>query len=275
MRILFFLLVFLNFTVISFAQSMSNMVIIDKIDQILYYDYRFCEFAGNTASVKMIPMQLQIGAQGSKFCSTKKADADSLCVAHEQMPIEQAFGIIWPQLMNMQSHFYVHYYVFKHYPERGKMQFLESHNKNRYLVEEDIQFDWQIYPERDTTIIDLHCLMATATYGGRDYVAWFAPDIPISDGPYKFCGLPGIIVRIADTENEHIFELQGARYNVNQPMYYSTTPATRVSPKGYVKAFYEHMAENIDELQDYMPDPGHRAKAIRRLKNINNLIERY
>ena len=251
------------------------MVTLDKIDQILYYDYRFCEIAGDAATVKLVPMQLQIGAQGSRFCSSMRADRDSLIVAHEQLPIEQGFAIIWPQIKNMQSHLYVKYNIFKHYPERGKMQFFDSRNKNNYLVEEDIQFDWQIHPERDTTILNLRCLKATTTYGGRDYIAWFAPDIPISDGPYKFCGLPGIIVRIADTKNEHIFELQGARYDVNQPMYYSTTPTTRLSPKGYVKAFNEHMAENVNLAKDLIQDPETRAKSVRRLKSLNNLIERY
>jgi hypothetical protein len=38
-------------------------------------------------------------------------------------------------------------------------------------------------------------------------VAWFAPELPYSDGPYKFNGLPGLIVKIADTRNQYVFEL--------------------------------------------------------------------
>lgn len=262
---------FLGFLFLIFATSgnaQSDLITIDKIDQIIYYDYHFYETAGNPASVKLIPMQLQIGAYSSKFCSTQYADKDSMLVAYEHLPPDQAFWIIWPQLMNMQSHRYARYTIFKQYPERGKMQFLAYHSGNNYLVEEDIQFNWKIHSERDTTIIGLRCLMATTRYGGRDYVAWFAPDIPISDGPYKFSGLPGIIVRIADTENEHVFELQGARYDVNQPMYYSTTPATRLSPKGYVKTFYEDIEASMEKARE-------NPHKLHRLKNQNNLIERY
>lgn len=48
---------------------------------------------------------------------------------------------------------------------------------------------------------------ATTTYGGRKYIAQFSPDIPINDGPYIFCGLPGLIVHIVDEEGWFKFEL--------------------------------------------------------------------
>lgn len=52
-----------------------------------------------------------------------------------------------------------------------------------------------------------NCQKATTNYKGRNWEAWFSKDYPISDGPYKFLGLPGLIVRLKDTENNHMFEL--------------------------------------------------------------------
>ncbi|WP_449400375.1 GLPGLI family protein [Chryseobacterium wanjuense] len=48
---------------------------------------------------------------------------------------------------------------------------------------------------------------ATLNFGGRIWEAWFSTDIPISDGLYKFHGLPGLIVKMEDSTSTHIFEL--------------------------------------------------------------------
>src|SRR5690606_34206944 len=45
--------------------------------------------------------------------------------------------------------------------------------------------------------------------GGRIYTAWFTQDIPINEGPYKFYGLPGMILKIEDTEKLFQFEAIG------------------------------------------------------------------
>lgn len=48
---------------------------------------------------------------------------------------------------------------------------------------------------------------AITNFGGRIWEAWFNTDIPFSEGPYKFTGLPGLIVEIKDTKNNFYFEL--------------------------------------------------------------------
>lgn len=68
-------------------------------------------------------------------------------------------------------------------------------------IEEMLQ--WQMYEENDT-ILGYACLKAGVTYAGRDYTAWFAPEIPINDGPWKFWGLPGLILKV--TDKQELFE---------------------------------------------------------------------
>lgn len=74
-------------------------------------------------------------------------------------------------------------------------------------LEEPLTFDWQMSSEQDT-ILGLNCYRATTSYGGRRYTAWFSPEIPISDGPYVFCGLPGLIVQISDERGWFTFRLK-------------------------------------------------------------------
>lgn len=48
---------------------------------------------------------------------------------------------------------------------------------------------------------------ATANYGGRKWIAWFTKEIPFNEGPYKFQGLPGLILEIQDTKENYRFNL--------------------------------------------------------------------
>ncbi|MBD5356784.1 MAG: GLPGLI family protein [Bacteroides sp.] len=48
----------------------------------------------------------------------------------------------------------------------------------------------------DTTafILGYECIMAEIDYHGHHWQAWFSPDIPVNDGPWKVCGLSGLIL---------------------------------------------------------------------------------
>lgn len=65
---------------------------------------------------------------------------------------------------------------------------------------------WEISNLKDT-INGIEVLKALTIYGGRRYIAWFAPSIPISEGPYVFRKLPGLIVKIYDDEKNFVFIL--------------------------------------------------------------------
>lgn len=60
---------------------------------------------------------------------------------------------------------------------------------------------WKLY-KRKRTILNYNCQEAKINFYGRNYTAWYTTDIPVSDGPYKFSGLPGLILEVYD-ENDH------------------------------------------------------------------------
>lgn len=69
-------------------------------------------------------------------------------------------------------------------------------------------FDWKLYNE--TKVVNGYNVQkATVNYSGRDYIAWFTHEIPISDGPFKFNGLPGLIIELSDSQNHYHFILKG------------------------------------------------------------------
>lgn len=60
-------------------------------------------------------------------------------------------------------------------------------------------------------IDSLECKKADAWFRGRKYTAWYAPDIPIPNGPWKMGGLPGLIIELRESSGDMHFLLQSIR----------------------------------------------------------------
>ena len=87
--------------------------------------------------------------------------------------------------------------------------------KNYHIIYEKLpHFAWKI--ENETKEILNHKVQKASVYfRGRNYTAWFAQDISIPDGPYKFNGLPGLILEISSTDGNYKFLAYELR--INQP----------------------------------------------------------
>ncbi|WP_289872443.1 GLPGLI family protein [uncultured Duncaniella sp.] len=88
----------------------------------------------------------------------------------------------------------------------NKLNHYEGIFGDYYVYTEELpEFDWKISNETDE-ICGYRCRKATAEFRGRTWDAWYAEEIQISNGPLKFGGLPGLILKIEDEKKEHIFE---------------------------------------------------------------------
>lgn len=98
----------------------------------------------------------------------------------------------------------------KNYPVKGKTMFEETFAMNHYRCLEDIETpDWQLIPDSSTTILNYPCQLAKANFKGRTWYAWFAEDIPVSEGPWKLYGLPGLILRAYDAQHQFYLDASG------------------------------------------------------------------
>ena len=68
---------------------------------------------------------------------------------------------------------------------------------------------WKFSPKESTSILGYECNKATADFAGRKYTAWFTSELPLPFGPYKFGGLPGLILKIEDSEKQFVWEAVG------------------------------------------------------------------
>ena len=99
--------------------------------------------------------------------------------------------------------------VYKNFPEPGRMTSTDIIGTENYLMEEAVpDFGWRVLDEWKE-VLGYRVRRAECSFRGRDYVAWFAPELPLSDGPWKFCGLPGLILEVYDTRLQYHYVLQG------------------------------------------------------------------
>ena len=98
-----------------------------------------------------------------------------------------------------------------------------------FLVEETIPpQEWTIFPDT-MTVLNYLCFKATTTFRGRNYIAWFTPDIPINEGPWKIYGLPGLILRLEDEDGLFVHEAIGLTSHAERPIAMQDDAYTRAT----------------------------------------------
>ncbi|MCM1356081.1 MAG: GLPGLI family protein [Staphylococcus sp.] len=78
---------------------------------------------------------------------------------------------------------------------------------DKYTYTEVIpQMDWTLSDETDE-IAGYRCGKATVDFRGRKWTAWYSEDIAVDNGPWKFNGLPGLIIKVEDDKKEHVYQM--------------------------------------------------------------------
>ena len=214
-RWLFFLFV-LGFPAIAFSQfniqvgSMSPVKYktLDKSVLRVFYETKAAFDATKPDRTTADYMVLDIGEEGiSRFYSDNRRRSDS--IINELMKKGGNVSIDKSTFSNNGiSSMGDAKEIFKNYPA-GKITATDRIATSDYLYEEDrINFQWQIEPDT-REILSYTCQKAVTDFRGRHYEAWFAPDLPLNDGPWKFAGLPGLILAVEDSDKNFIFQAIG------------------------------------------------------------------
>ncbi|NOX45393.1 MAG: GLPGLI family protein [Chlorobi bacterium] len=174
---------------------------IEPTQLIVTYTLDYLMDTTNPNFIRNADMLLFLGENSSKFIGKEKYISDTIMRKITNTDEFQAF------LMDRNRPFpKFSYAIFKNYPTK-KITFIEHIIGGTFKFEEDLDlFNWQL--SNDTaTMCGYKVQKASCDFGGRSWVAWFSPEIPYSDGPYKFNGLPGLIVKIGDTREHYVFKL--------------------------------------------------------------------
>ncbi len=169
------------------------------------YEYKFKKFAKED-SLRTELMALDVTEKGSQFYSWDKKVSDSIMKAVFEKQYKNGGKIDFGKIKKRGS---VAYKVFKNYPD-FKVSFIDNFGGYSYKVKDPREINWQMTSETQK-IGEWNCQKATTEFAGRKWTVWFTPEIPITDGPYKFRGLPGLIVKANCEDNSHSYLLVGVK----------------------------------------------------------------
>ena len=83
---------------------------------------------------------------------------------------------------------------------------------NFIIYDQDLKYNWEITDEIDS-IGQYQVIKALTNFRGRTFIAWFTPSIPISFGPWKLKGLPGLILKMYDQEQKYTWSVRKLNLN--------------------------------------------------------------
>ncbi len=185
------------------------------------YDYTYVEdtLSGKTAKDWLV---LLLGKNVSKCYSYYSMQVDSIfaspdrdMILHQQINAAIGSKTEWP-------HKRMKAYVYKNYPQ-GKMTVTDGLLLQDYIYEDTLYAQNWVIQDSTKFILGHECQKAVCHYRGHSWTVWFAMDIPIADGPWKLCGLPGLIMEAASENNSHDFKILGLEKVTKEPIVFSKT----------------------------------------------------
>lgn len=94
-------------------------------------------------------------------------------------------------------------------PKPGKYTYINSIGADFLKYEESLpQLDWTL-TDSVKAVCGYTCHQAKAGLYGRTWTVWYAPELPLSYGPYVLGGLPGLILEAVDADGIFHFTAVG------------------------------------------------------------------
>ena len=182
------------------------------------YTYHETFVRGSDGIIKRdIPFVLLANKEQSKFYNTKTEFKDSLdstpqgrAISHqllneaikrytETKDRSAMDGIVYKTFL----------YIFRSATDNQMTVYDKAGSiEHGYYTEPLGEIEWEV-SDSTKNILGYDCVMATTNYHGRKWTAWFTPDIPLQEGPWKLTGLPGLILEASESTGQHSFVATG------------------------------------------------------------------
>lgn len=178
-------------------QSLDNHQCIDTAGLVIQYSFKFKYHAGQQPYNEDIRV-VQIGRKVVKDYSQIVYHYDSLATENfkKGLPTDNNLHPTYPcELYNYPKE--------KRTDEKYRMV-LNAGTLCYSSKWKDMQ--WEFSSDSPVRILGYMCNKARASYAGREYTAWYTLDLPASYGPYKFHGLPGLILKVEESNGMYVWE---------------------------------------------------------------------
>lgn len=246
------------------ASLNSGLVIKNDVGQTEEYGKAEAKPDENGKIIQLYYTILQTNGTTSKFWDWHSFKKDSILYhSSTEISADSVNKLDWEYNLKVEKLFYP--VIFKNFPE-GKLTVTDEIMPNDYIYEEPkSDFDWKL--GNDTlTICGYLCYQARTELSGLKWTVWYTSEIALSDGPWKFYGLPGLILKAENSDDTHTFEAISIR-NSDRPIYIDKNAQLLETIK---KTFIKNKnAFEIDPLKNL---PANQISSISVLKNENLMI---
>jgi GLPGLI family protein len=169
----------------------------------VHYQFKHVYDVNNRDSPYTRGMVLHLGETNSKYTD---GDAEAARKARqkeaEAAPPRKNIVVTGHLMANVSS---INLDVIYQLPFENKLVRTAQVGLSSYIIETPAPvIKWKI--EKETRKIDKYnCQKAVGVFAGRTYTAWFTTELPFKNGPWKLCGLPGLILEARDSKDEVAF----------------------------------------------------------------------
>ena len=110
--------------------------------------------------------------------------------------------------------------VYKNHPA-GAITVTDGLREDQVTYRDTLNAQQWTITDSTREVLGYTCQQATADFRGRHWTAWFATDIPVSDGPWKLGGLPGLILEAYDEGHQYTFTAVGLERVAEEPIVFT------------------------------------------------------
>ena len=193
---------FVILTTSTYAQSEKTSFLLDTALIKVGYDRQVIQDTLNPLNVENDYLTLQAGKNASAFYSAEYRVEDSLITFSDT---EKFLLLNRDEERRKRRARLEKEVIFRRHDIDQTWSHLRFDLTNWILYESLEKPNWVITDETDI-ILGFPCIKATTNFRGREWIAFFTPDIPIQEGPWKLYGLPGLILKAYDSKRHYFYE---------------------------------------------------------------------
>lgn len=258
MKIKILLFVFLSFNLFCFGQEKVDIAVSYKLN------YKLDSTSQNTKGENFL---LYANKDKSMFLSTVTYVKDSLSL--QPNPDKKMIAMRYRTPNS--------YYIITELQDNTNSQYQTFINSNVYYSNKE-KNNWKLENETKE-IMNLKCRKATTELFGRKWIAWYSEEYSFQYGPYKFYGLPGLIVEIYDSKDDYHFTANLIKQKKNKLINFDIRKNYKEIPKDKFWILDTKSKYEIDPLfndlqfDDANVIPTMKKTLIERQKRENNPLE--
>lgn len=145
--------------------------------------------------------------------------------------------------------------LYKNFNNKKIISYMMLFVKKKYVEDSLNIFDWKITSDTKK-ILDYECNIATTFFRGRNYKAYFYKNKKYRNGPIKFGGLPGLILKIEATDSDCVFSMEATKVVLNSKEKYSILNPYKDEEIITFDEFKKKNQKKVDALRSFYAQQG-------------------